>query len=41
MLPLGQDGRPRAAARRFAHSGIDLIADIDAADSAFLTASAS
>ncbi|MGE5532342.1 MAG: acyl-CoA dehydrogenase family protein, partial [Bacteroidota bacterium] len=31
-----QDERPRAAARRFARSGIDLIADIDPADSALL-----
>lgn len=31
-----QDGRPRAAARRFARSNIDLIADIDLADSTLL-----
>ncbi len=33
-----QDERPRAAARRFARSGIDLITDIDPADSALLQA---
>ncbi len=31
-----QDRRPRAAARRFAQSGIDLITDIDSEDSAAL-----
>jgi hypothetical protein len=36
-----QDGRPGAAARRFARSGIDLIADVDPEDSALLLAPAS
>ena len=33
-----QDDRPRAAARRFARSGIDLITDIDPEDSELLVA---
>ena len=33
-----QDDRPRAAARRFARSGIDLITDIEPGDSALLVA---
>lgn len=39
-LDIEADGRPRAAARRFARSGIDLITDIDPSDSALVLAPA-